>query len=66
MKVLINGQEREIPQPCTVSELVEHLRLGLRGVAVEINRQIIPRSEFETRSLADADQVEILRMVGGG
>lgn len=64
--VMLNGQEKNIPQDVSVSGLLEHLKMKPQGIAVEINREIVPRSAFETRRIGAGDTIEVLRMVGGG
>ena len=62
----INGATREVPEEMTVRELVEHLGLGGGPVAVEVNREIVPRAEHGKRKVAAGDTVEIVHFVGGG
>lgn len=66
MKVVINGSEQEIPEALTVKELVAHLGLSGGPVAVEINREIVPRAEHVARKVASGDTIEIVHFVGGG
>jgi sulfur carrier protein len=63
----INGEAKDVPsQAMTVAELVAHLGLGEGPVAVELNREIVPRAQHGSRALADGDVLEIVHMVGGG
>lgn len=65
MKLSINGNETEVPDGLTVAALIGHL--GLSGpVAVERNREVVPRSEHSTTTFVEGDQVEIVHFVGGG
>lgn len=65
VRVIINGEERQIPSQATLTELVG--ALGLTGpVAIELNREIVPRSEHGTVRVADGDRLEIVHFVGGG
>jgi sulfur carrier protein len=66
VKVRVNGEERELPDKLSVAGLLEALRLPSEGVAVALNRQIVPRSSFVERLLEEGDDVEVLRAVGGG
>lgn len=66
MKVTINGAERDVPDELTVKDLVVHLGLGDGPVAVEQNREVVPRAEHATRRVAGGDQIEIVHFVGGG
>ncbi len=65
MKITINGSPTDIPDALTVAGLVKHL--GLTGpVAIERNREVVPRAEHPTTALAEGDAVEIVHFVGGG
>jgi len=66
MHVIINGEGRDIPEGLTVRALLAHLDLAGGPVAVEINREIVPRAEHEKRSLSAGDAIEIVHFVGGG
>ncbi len=66
MKLIVNGEARELAAPLTVAELLVRLGVDQRYGAVEVNREVVPRSEHATHALADGDQVEIIRFVGGG
>ncbi len=66
MKLTINGAEKDVPDDLTVRGLVEHLGLGGGPVAVEQNREIVPRAEHATRRVNDGDAIEIVHFVGGG
>jgi thiamine biosynthesis protein ThiS len=65
MRVVINGDAREIPDGASVSELIVHLALA-GPVAVERNRAIVPRAEHPSTRLNDGDVLEIVHFVGGG
>jgi len=64
--VVINGQSRSIEEGTTVSVLLTLLGLGERRVAVERNREIVPRAEHATTILAAGDRLELVTFVGGG
>jgi sulfur carrier protein len=66
MKLLVNGAERDVTDGLTVRALVEHLGLTEGPVAVEVNRDVVPRAQHATATLRDGDQVEIVHFVGGG
>lgn len=66
MKLTINGNERDVPDGLTVRGLVEHLGLGGGPVAVEQNREIVPRAEHTRRAVNAGDAIEIVHFVGGG
>jgi sulfur carrier protein len=66
MQILVNGAATELPEDIPMSALIERLGLVGRRIAVEVNAELVPRSRFETRMLADGDRVEIIHAVGGG
>ena len=66
VKIVLNGQAQQLPAPVTVAQLLATLQMPQRGVAVEINQQIVPRSLHEQHLLRDGDQLEIVSLVGGG
>lgn len=65
MKLQINGQEKEI-SASTVADLVD--QLGLKGdrVAIELNRDIVPRAKWAETPLHEGDKLEMVHFVGGG
>jgi len=68
-KIRVNGNERAVEPGSTVEDLLHDLGLadrGPSGLAVAVDRQVVPRSEYPTTPLDDGAQVEILRAVGGG
>lgn len=64
--VTINGQPRTVPAGTTVLALIGELGLTGKPVAVEKNREIVPRAQHATTELAAGDQVEVVTFVGGG
>lgn len=65
MRLVVNGAEQDL-DVTTVADLFEALEIRQRFVAVEVNREIVPRSEHASTELAEGDRVEIVTMVGGG
>lgn len=66
MKLIINGEEREFGAISTLSELLGKLELKPDRVAVELNRDLIPRERWASSQLANGDKLEIVHFVGGG
>ena len=66
MTVTINGEPREIPEGLTVASLLDHLGLAAGRVAVERNREILPRDRWPITGVAPGDVYEIVHFVGGG
>lgn len=66
IEVQVNGQPRSVDRGATVSVLLGSLGLGEVRVAVEVNRQVIPRARHSSHVLDPGDTVEIVHFVGGG
>ena len=66
MRIVINGEGRELGDGLNVASLLEELALEPRRVAVELNRLIVARKDYAATPLADDDQLEIVTLVGGG
>ena len=66
MKILLNGQEKALTSATTLSALLAEMGLADRRVAVEVNREIVPRSRHAEFQLNDQDRVEIVNAIGGG
>lgn len=66
MKVVVNGEEKDISEGLTVEGLLNKLVIGKERVAVELNLDIVPKSRFAETVLNDGDRVEIVSFVGGG
>lgn len=65
MKLTLNGESRQT-EARTVAGLIAELGLAGQAVAVEVNRQVVPRARHEQAALAEGDQVELVTLVGGG
>lgn len=69
MKLHINGEERQFetpPDPFTLAALVEQLSMKPDRVAIELNRDIVPRDRWAQTKLNGGDRLEIVQFVGGG
>jgi len=64
--ITVNGEARQADAAATVMSFLETLGLNPAKVAVERNREIVPRSRYGATPLADGDQIEIVQFVGGG
>lgn len=65
-QLTLNGEPYAIAPGLTAADLVEQLGLSGRRIAVEINEQIVPKSQLAATSLADGDQIEVVHAIGGG
>jgi sulfur carrier protein len=66
MQLTVNGSAREVPDGITVRDLVAHLGLEGGPVAVERNREVVPRADHASAVLREGDILEIVHFVGGG
>jgi thiamine biosynthesis protein ThiS len=66
LTITLNGESLELAGPMTVGELLAHLKVDPRRVAVEHNLVVLKRDSFDTAEVRDGDQVEIVNFVGGG
>jgi thiamine biosynthesis protein ThiS len=64
--MLINGEEKALARPITLSELLTQLGYRTAFVAVELNGTIIKQADFGSTTITDADKLEIVSFVGGG
>lgn len=66
MNVVLNGESRDLAAGTTLADLLQSIDLGQRRFAVEINEELVPRSEHADRVLQAGDRVEIVQAIGGG
>ncbi|QDU25364.1 Sulfur carrier protein ThiS [Anatilimnocola aggregata] len=66
MNIVLNGKVEQLPGPLTVAQLLASLKMPQRGVAVEVNHEIVPRSLHEKHELQEGDRLEVVSLVGGG
>lgn len=66
MQITVNGEIQDIEEGATTADLIDQLGLTEQRVAVEVNLEIVPRSEYLVHRLQAGDRVEIVRAIGGG
>ncbi|WP_296259895.1 MULTISPECIES: sulfur carrier protein ThiS [unclassified Pseudomonas] len=66
MRIQLNGESYELPDGDTVAALLNRLDLTGRRVAVELNLDIVPRSQHASTALNEGDQIEVVHAIGGG
>ena len=64
--IILNGKNKQLDGNTSIAQLLENLDLSEKRLAVEINQQIIPRSDFASFTLNENDNVEIVQAIGGG
>jgi thiamine biosynthesis protein ThiS len=66
MNLIINGEDRQFDSVLTIAALLDRLGMKPDRVAVELNRELVPRERWKEAQLADDDKLEIVHFVGGG
>jgi sulfur carrier protein len=66
MNIQLNGDLKQVDDNLTAAKLLDTLGLQGRRIAIEVNREILPRSHYESYRLKENDKVEIIHAVGGG
>ena len=66
MQITLNGESKQARDGTTVAALLDELALAGKRLAVEVNEDVIPRSEHAEHRLRDGDRVEIVHAIGGG
>lgn len=66
MNITLNGKQKDLPSPCTLTQILNELQLPAESIVIEVNGSIIQPDAYDETRLAEGDQVEIIRFVGGG
>lgn len=66
MNIVLNGEARALNNGTLVTQLIHQLGLEGKRLAVEINRDIIPRSQYAQTEIRDGDTIEVVHAIGGG
>ncbi len=66
MNITVNGEAKDIPYGSTIETLLMILDISPNGIAVEMNKQVVPKTRHNVTFLRDEDNIEIIQMVGGG
>jgi sulfur carrier protein len=66
MKLQINGDLRHFPESLSLQALIQQLGMKADRVAVELNREIVSRENWDATILSDGDRLEVVHFVGGG
>ena len=66
MEIFLNGEIRQVEDKLLLTALIKELSLENKRLAVEVNENIVPRSQFDRYILSAGDKVEIVRAIGGG
>jgi thiamine biosynthesis protein ThiS len=66
MIVVVNGENKEVIDSVNLFELLKSLDLPTERVAIELNKEVVRRKNWEITDVKDADKIEIVHFVGGG
>ena len=66
IKIFINGYLKKIPQETNIVSVLESLNISSKHIAIEINENLVFRSDWQETNLKDGDKVEIVKAIGGG
>ena len=66
MNITINGEKKELETELNLRELLEKLDLPDERIAVELNKQVVRKKDWNATNISDADKIEIIHFVGGG
>lgn len=66
MKILINGESKELAEQLNLNELLKYFSLPMERVAIELNKEVVRKKDWESIKIKDADKIEIVHFVGGG
>ena len=66
MTIFINGEARQLDDGLTVAAMLDTLELPKQRVAIELNRQVIRKQEWDSTPVSDNDRIEVVHFVGGG
>lgn len=66
MKIIINGETKEIPNEVNIIELLESFSLPKERIAIELNKQVVRKKDWGNIKIANADRIEVIHFVGGG
>ena len=66
MQIIVNGEQREVPDGLTAAQLVDDMGISGGRIAMEVNLEIVPRSTYAEYRFNSGDKVEVVHAVGGG
>jgi len=66
MKVFLNGEENNINNNLTAQQLLSAMGYQNKRIALEINGQVIPKSEYSNKIIVENDKIEVISAIGGG
>ena len=66
IQIYINGKKKNINSNCNINNILDEYSLKNKLIAIEINQEVIPKSNYKTKKINKNDRIEILELIGGG
>lgn len=66
MKISVNGKQLNANPDTTLNALLAELKIKEQGIAIELNREVVPKSRYKDTLIKESDTLEIIKMTGGG
>ncbi len=66
MNIFINGETKQLNQTLNLIELLKHFSLPSERIAIELNREVVRKKDWENIKINDGDKLEVIHFVGGG
>ncbi len=66
MNIFINGETKELSNELNLSELLKHFSLPSERIAIELNKEVVRKKDWENITIAEGDKLEVIHFVGGG
>jgi sulfur carrier protein len=66
LQITVNGEQRKIDAGFTADQLLDHLSLPKKRIAIELNSEVLRRELWPTTEISDGDRLEVVHFVGGG
>ena len=64
--IYINGKKKLVNFDCSLLDILEEFNIKSSFIAIEINKEVVPKSKYSTKKILKGDNIEILQMIGGG
>ncbi len=66
MRVFINGETKEVEKQLNLTDLLNYFSLPNERIAIELNKEVVRKKDWQSIQIKDADKIEIVHFVGGG
>ena len=66
IQIYINGKKEKVDIDCKLIDILKILSLKNKFIAIEVNKEVVPKSEYKNKKINQNDIIEILELIGGG